>query len=120
MLSLEKLAEQSKLSATLLTHNPEWAALDSEQLEKLRATVDYNTMSQAPKDSKQAHKSTGFFPWDPFTVAEGFGSHTSSPFQQHLAGSTSLVNGTYDDALAFNVMSPFTSFFNGGGVNFGG
>ncbi|KAL5317010.1 hypothetical protein ACEPPN_016063 [Leptodophora sp. 'Broadleaf-Isolate-01'] len=117
LLGLDNLAAQSALSATLLGPDPDWEAFDSDQMEILRATLDYNTMSQPPKDSTIPHKSIVPSPWNPFTNFDTFNNYALTP---HLNGTGSYMPGGYVDSAGFNMMSPFTSFFEGGGANFGG
>ena len=118
---LESLVEQSTLFAALVTPTPNWEAFDSDQLEIIWATTDYNTMSQAPKEIVPPHTSLICSRWDPFTILEGPGLYPPIVPQQQLGGSpSSQVNGAYYDTMAFSGVSPFTSFFDGGGTSFGG
>jgi len=91
-------------------------------METIRATIDYNTMSQAPKDTTLPTAAMIPSPWNPFVGLDGFNNNfASTPYQQHPMGSDPYMYGAYNDSMGFNMMSPFTSFFEGGGgVNFGG
>lgn len=121
LLGLDKLAAQSKLSATLLGPNPDWQSFNVDQMEVIRATIDYNTMSQAPKDTTLPAAALIPSPWNPFVGHDSFNNYASPPYQHHPIGSNSDIYGAYNDSMGFNMMSPFTSFFEGGGgANFGG
>ena len=117
---LENLVKQSPLSAELITATPNWASFDSEQLETIWATIDYNTMSQAPKESKALLPYACHSAWDTIKGLERFGTFPTTTTQPDLLGST--LHGDVDcyDTMAFTKMSPFASFFDGGGTSFGG
>jgi len=118
---LERLVKQSAVSAALVTPTPDWEAFDSDQLEIIWATTDYNTMSQAPKEIVPPHPSLVYSPWDPFTVLEGSGLYPPIVPQQQLGRSpSSPANRAYYNTMAFSGVSPFTSFFDGGETSFGG
>ncbi|KAK0101859.1 hypothetical protein ONS96_005836 [Cadophora gregata f. sp. sojae] len=109
LLGLERLAAQSKLSATLLGTNPDWQAFDGDQMENIRATIDYNTMSQAPKDTTLPTAAMIPSPWNPFVGFDGFNNYAPTPNQSNSSGPNPYVYDPYSDPMGFNMMSPFAS-----------
>lgn len=88
-------------------------------MENIWATLDYNTMSEGPKGSPRPQTTISHAAWDIFAGLEASPSSTVPLHQHpHNAGFQGL-NMPYD-TMAFAGLSPFTSFFDGGGVNFGG
>lgn len=117
---LESLVKQSALSAELITATPNWASFDSEQLETIWATIDYNTMSQAPKERKVLLPSACHSALDAIKGLEGFGTFPITTTQPNPLGSALHGDVDYYDTMEFTKMSPFASFFDGGGTSFGG
>lgn len=78
-------------------------------------------MSQEPKETMIPHVSLVYSPWDSYTGMEGFDVYQTNASQQQLVRSSRpQAYGSYYESMAFAGMSPFSSFFDGGGANFGG
>ncbi|KAN0091869.1 Fungal specific transcription factor domain containing protein [Hyaloscypha variabilis] len=117
---LEKLVKQSTLSPQLITATPDWGALDKDQLETIWATIDYNTMSEAPKEHKAPLPAAVRPTWDAFKNLGDSSVNVPTVTQPDQSGINLYGDVDYFDAMAFTRMSPFASFFDGGGTSFGG
>jgi hypothetical protein len=102
------------LSPQLITATPDWGAFDKDQLETIWATIE------APKEHKAPLPAAVRPTWDAFKNLGDSSVNVPTVTQPDQSGINLYGDVDYFDAMAFTRMSPFASFFDGGGTSFGG
>ena len=121
MAILNRLASQPLLILDVVSANPPIELLDPEEIASLWATVDYTTMTQEPTSNRLQTSRISSPNWD-YIFDVNMNQSLSSSMVPLTPGSALDMRAPertfqYND-MTSSGMSPFSTLFNDGGMNF--